>query len=125
MIAWIGKSLVGIGVIHSLFGFVVFRGIINVLVSEGLFNTVNNQPEREQAFWFLFTGFAWIILGLLVDWLEKSSNKPPSFLGWAFLTMTVVGAFIMPISGIWLFFVLSVGLLCRNKLIKKSELTKN
>ena len=33
----------------------------------GLFNTVNGQPVREAAFWFLFSGFALMILGALVD----------------------------------------------------------
>jgi hypothetical protein len=121
MKAWIGKSLIGIGIIHSLFGFAVFSAIISVLISEGLFNTVNSQPDRERVFWFLFTGFAWIIVGILIDWLEINSSRLPSFLGWAFLAMTVIGVFIMPISGIWLFFGPIIGLFYRGKVIKKNK----
>jgi hypothetical protein len=121
MKAWIGKSVIGIGIIHSLFGFVVSRGVIGDLFSEGLFNTVNGEPVREQVFWFLFAGFAWLILGALIDWLERSGRPLPGFFAWALLAMTAVGVFIMPISGLWLFFIPTTGLVLRHTILKKGE----
>ena len=72
MKAWIGKSIVAIGVIHSIFGFVAFRSTIGTLLGEGLFNTVNQQSDREAVFWFLVTGFALLIVGALVNWIERT-----------------------------------------------------
>jgi hypothetical protein len=119
--AWIGKSVIGIGIIHSLFGVVVFRGVFGGIFSEGLFNTVNGQPVREQAFWFLFAGFAWLILGALTDWLERSGHPFPGFFAWALLVMTALGVIIMPISGIWLFFIPTTALFRSHKPLRKGE----
>ena len=57
MRAWVGKSIVVIGTLHSIFAVVVFHDIFTVMTSERLFNTVqlNSQPNREAAFWFLLT----------------------------------------------------------------------
>ena len=67
MKAWIGKSVLFIGIIHSVFGFIVFRGIIAEFGRELLLNTVGGQPDREAAFWFLFSGFALLIIGGLIQ----------------------------------------------------------
>ncbi len=113
MKAWIGKTLFGIGVIHSLFGFVFMRSTLAVLWSEGFLNTVNGQPRREAVFWFLITGFLFLIIGALVDHLEKSGFGIPTFLAWSFLALTVIGVVVMPISGIWLFVLPVIGMFVR------------
>jgi len=115
MYAWIGKSIIFIGGVHSVFGFVVFRSTIAELASEGVINTVNGQPEREIAFWFLFFGFMAIIAGLLTDWCERRFRLLPGFLGWSLLGMTVACVTIMPISGAWLFFVPAIGAILRTR----------
>ena len=114
MKVWIGKSIFAIGIIHSIFGFVVFHSTIGILLGEGLFNTVNQQPDRGAVFWFLFTGFALLIVGALVNWIERTQAALPSFLSWSFLAFTAAGAFIMPISGFWLLLVPTVGLFVRS-----------
>ncbi|MBW2075790.1 MAG: hypothetical protein JRI58_13785 [Deltaproteobacteria bacterium] len=112
MKAWIGKSIVAIGILHSIVGFVVFYDILSLLISERLFNTVtlNRQPDREAAFWFLFTGFAILIIGALVDWIERKNVGIPAFLSWSFLAVTAMGALIMPMSGFWLLLIPTAGL---------------
>ena len=110
---WIGKCLIIIGIIHSIFGFIVFHSIIADLAREMLFNSVDRQPDRNAAFWFLFTGFALIIIGGLIDWAERKYGELPSFLKWSFLAITIVGCFIMPKSGFWLLFIPTIGLLLR------------
>jgi hypothetical protein len=113
MKAWIGKSLLVIGALHSIFGFVVFRGVLGDLVREGLFNTVNIQADRNAAFWFLFGGFTLMIIGGLVDWAERKKIALPPFLTWSFLVLTAAGCVIMPRSGFWMLFVPIAGLLYR------------
>lgn len=113
MQAWIGKSIIIIGAIHSVFGFVVFRSALAEIFREGLVNTVNGQPIREIAFWFIAFGFLGIILGMFVDWCEGKNMKLPRFFGWSLLAFTLLFVTIMPISGIWLLFIPTVGaILC-------------
>ena len=64
MVAWIGKWLFAVGVIHSLFGHSSCAATLAVLWSEGLLNTVNGQPPREAVFWFLCTGVLLLIVGV-------------------------------------------------------------
>lgn len=113
MHAWIGKSIIFIGIIHSVFGFVTFRSTLSELISEGVINTVNGQPKREFAFWFLFFGFMAIIAGSLIDWCERKDRLLPGFLGLSLLALTLVCVAIMPISGGWLLLVPAVGAIIR------------
>jgi hypothetical protein len=115
MKAWIGKTVVGIGVVHTLFGVVFMRETLALLWSEGLINTVNGQPRREFVFWFLAFGLLAIILGFFLDWTERRGIVPPRFLGWSLFILTVAVVTIMPISGGWLVFVPAVGLIIRSR----------
>ena len=118
--AWIGKWFFTVGAIHSLFGFAFMRGTLGVLWSEGLFNTVNGQPNREATFWFLCTGFLLLIVGVLVDNVEKRGLAVQSFVNWTFVVLTVTGVVVMPISGIWLLLPPVVGLVFRWKNTRSS-----
>ncbi len=113
---WIGKSLIIIGIIHSVFGCVVYNGVIGELTNEMLFNTINRQSERLAAFWFFFTGFTLIIIGGLINWAERKQLELPLFLKWSFLSLTLMGCFIMPASGLWLMFVPALGLVLRKNI---------
>ncbi|MGD9367226.1 MAG: DUF6463 family protein [Desulfobacteraceae bacterium] len=110
MKVWIGKSVLVIGIVHSVYGFIVFRGILAELCRELLLNTVDGQPNREAAFWFLFSGFALLIIGGLIHWVEQRRLAMPLFLKWSFLAITLLGCFIMPKSGFWLLLVPTVGM---------------
>jgi hypothetical protein len=115
MKAWIGKTLIGIGIAHSIGGFAWFHPILNTLFGEGLFNTiaVNGNLEREAAFWFLFAGFALMLIGGLVNRLERLGENLPPFLGWGFAALTTVGAIIMPVSGFWLLIIPTIAMIRR------------
>ncbi len=110
MKVWIGKSVLFIGIVHSAFGFIVFRDILAELGRELLLNTVDGQPDREAAFWFLFSGFSLLIIGGLIHWIEQRQLALPLFLKWSFLAITLLGCFIIPKSGFWLLLVPAVGM---------------
>lgn len=115
---WIGKSVIVIGILHTVVGIIVFYNVLFLLISERLFNTItlNQQPNREATFWFLITGFALLIIGGLIDYIEQNNLDSPTFLPWSFLSITVMGAIIMPISGFWLLFIPTVGMFrCKRK----------
>lgn len=99
---WIGRWILGVGCVHSLFGLIVFRDTWAILAAEGFVNTVNGQPEREFPFWFLATGILTLLLGALVDHLEARREPLPRFLGWGLFLFTAAVLAIMPISGGWL-----------------------
>jgi len=107
---WIGKSLIVIGIIHTVFGLVVAQGIISEVAQEMFFNAIANQFEREAIFWFFITGFTLMIIGGLINWAELRQMELPPFLKWALLSLTVCGCFMMPASGFWTLFVPVVGL---------------
>ena len=108
---WIGRTLVAIGAVHTVFGVVVFSPVWAALFHEGVWNTVNQQPLREAAYWFLFFGFVVLLLGALVDWCEAQQRRLPAFLGWGLLAMTLGGVVVMPVSGMWLALVPAIGLI--------------
>jgi hypothetical protein len=117
MKTWIGKTLIGIGVVHSIGGFLFFRPILSVLLNEGLFNTitVGGDLGREAAFWFLFGGFALMLIGGLVDRLERFGEHLPAFLGWSFAVLTILGVIVMPASGFWLLIPPTAGMIRRSR----------
>ncbi|UCE07736.1 MAG: hypothetical protein JSW07_06810 [bacterium] len=118
--AWIGKWIFAVGVIHTLFGIAFMKTTLAVLWSERLFNTVNGQPDREATFWFLYTGFLLLIVGALVNQVEKHGLTVSSFVNWALVVLTIIGVVVMPISGIWLLLPPVAGLLIRKKKTKCS-----
>ena len=120
MKSWIGKAVILIGIIHTLFGFIYLRHIFLDLWQDGLLNTVNGQLDREAFFWFTMGGFFMIALGLIINWVEQQQVGFPNLVGWILLTLTLVVVLIMPISGGWLLFIPAIGALSRGR---KSRLT--
>ena len=118
MRVWIGKFIIAIGLIHGVFGLVVFRDTLNLLVAEGLINTVNGEPDRELAFWFIAFGVLVIVLGALVEWCERRGVGLPQFLGWSLLGFTALLLLIMPISGAWLLLAPSIGAVVRSRTLR-------
>lgn len=111
---WIGRWIVGVGLIHILFGIVVFRSTWSTLLGEGLINTVNGQPEREFAVWFTVTGILTLLVGALIDWMEARGTPLPVFVGWSLLILTAAILVLMPISGGWLLLPGAIGAIFRS-----------
>jgi hypothetical protein len=105
---WQGKAIFGIGLIHTVFGVVVFWPELMRWLSEGLWNTVSGQAEREWAFWFIGIGFLAMLLGFFVDWVERKIGYLPAFLGWGLFLESLIGVIIMPVSGLWLLLITSL-----------------
>ena len=84
------------GSLHTLIGFVDGYPQLAAMARDGLFNTVTTSPEREAIFWFLVTGVALILTGLLALGFERP--LPASF-GWGLLALSVVGTVLLGPSG--------------------------
>ena len=106
---WVGRALMAVGVIHTLFGLFGFRRTFGELLAEGLWNTVNGQLKREFAFWFVLCGLVLVLLGALVHTIERTRGSLPRYLGWSLLALTIATVVVMPISGGWLLFPGAIG----------------
>ena len=111
-----GLLLIGIGVLHTVFG--AFQGYsLLSQISRTTFSTETGRQlvtalGKEFIFWFLFGGFVMLILGHLLAWIEKRLNHPlPSFVGWELLVLSVIGLVILPVSGFWLVLALAIYIL--------------
>ncbi|QJB30906.1 hypothetical protein HF324_05830 [Chitinophaga oryzae] len=111
--AWIGKTVIGIALVHIVFGLVFFNDILWQLVREGLFNTIHEEFDRNAAFWFLYTGLVWVLLGIFIDDAEKKQLAVPRTISQGLLVLTVLAVILMPASGFWLLFIPVGGLLTR------------
>lgn len=112
---WIGRTVLGVAVVHTLFGAVFFRGIVMELVREGLVATISDQPDRGAVFWFFYTGFALALIGAWMDEREAEARRFPAYLVAGLAALTAGGLLIMPASGFWLLIPPSVGAIVRNR----------
>lgn len=111
---WIGRWLMGVSIIHTVFAFVVFGDVLSSIVQRGVFNTVGNDPMTGAVVWFVLFGVVFFICGLAVSALEQSpSSHIPKSLGWAMLALVALGVVLMPVSGFWLAIPPAVAILLR------------
>jgi len=90
--------LIATGVLHNLIGFGLGFQVLAEMMQEGLFNSTEGAFDRQALFWFLFSGFAMMLWGTLIMQLESI----PKVFSWSLLALSVLGVFIIPISGFWL-----------------------
>lgn len=110
---WVGRWIILVGVVHCVFGAVVFFEPLSGIVRDGVWNAVSGYPGRPLAFWFVFLGLLTILFGATVDQIEKVRHAFPAFLGYGFLFLTVLGIVTMPVGGGWLMLPGAVGLLMK------------
>ncbi|HEY0627648.1 MAG TPA: DUF6463 family protein [Allosphingosinicella sp.] len=112
--AWIGKWIAAVGFFHSMGGFFLFytQGW-QMIADRGLIASVNDYDITATAFWFLITGLLLILLGMLMDGMERQGFSYPSWLKWALAALVFILIAPMPATGAWLLIVPVVGLFLR------------
>ena len=111
---WVRRWLMGVGVVHTVFGLVVFARPLREIGRDGVWNAVDGRPERELAFWFTLAGPLFLLVGALTDSVEaREGGAVPRFLGPSLLALGISGVILMPVSGFWLFFPPAVAALPR------------
>ena len=95
MRVWIGRGILAVALIHSLFAIVFYRSASTV-------------------FWFIVSGALALMLGGLVHHVERLGIALPAFLPWSLLALTVVGCLMMPLSA-WLLLVPVAGMYVRER----------
>ena len=100
---WIGRWLIGVSAIHTVFAVAVFGDVLASIARRGVFNAVGTDPMTGAVVWFVLFGVVLFVCGLAVSALETLSPKAlPKSIGWSLLALGGVGAALMPESGFWL-----------------------
>ena len=109
---WIGRWLIGVAILHTLFAIVVFNKILFNIMQHGVFNTVGSDPMTGAAVWFLLFGAVLALMGMAIHSLEKNGNLTSArAIGIGTLLMTILGIVLMPASGFWLALPAAIGLI--------------
>ena len=100
---WIGRCLIGVAILHTLFAIVVFNKIFLTIMQHGVFNAVGSDPMTAAAVWFLLFGAVLALMGMAIHSLEKIGNFTSArAIGTGTLLLTILGIVLMPVSGFWL-----------------------
>ncbi len=113
MTRWIGRYLMITGIIHALLTLLFFGGELEAIYKAGLWNSVSGQPDRMAAFWFLFSGFLLVGLGVLADYVEKAYGVLPVSLGYSLLLLALLILLVLPVSGGWLLLLPAIAIIYR------------
>jgi hypothetical protein len=111
---WIGRWLISVAVIHTVFAIAVSGRVLASIAQRGVFNTVGADPLIGEVVWLVLFGVLLFACGLAVSALERaSSGVLPKSIGWSLLVLTALGVVLMPTSGFWLVFPPAVAVLAR------------
>lgn len=97
-----GILLILTGVIHIAFGLMpaIYGSQWKQFLNLRIFNTVwVNNDKNMAAFWFVIFGPIMIALGLAVYELETQFSILPMSVGWALLSISILGSIMTPKSG--------------------------
>jgi Family of unknown function (DUF6463) len=108
-----GTWVIGIGVLHEVFGLLAGAGVItrpgeapqNLLGAigrDGIVNAVEADITRVAFFWFFFFGLLLLMLGGLMQAIEKKGQALPRSIGWQLGALGLGGGLLIPASGFWL-----------------------
>ncbi len=100
----VGPLMIATGIVHTIFGVAVGWAALADIWRDGVFNAVEPHRDRESWFWFLMTGWSWMIAGALAKGLERREEGLPPWFAGNLLALGIVGVILVPVSGLWLFF---------------------
>lgn len=109
---WIGRWLLLVALVHTVFGLVVFAPVLAGMLERGLFNTVGTDAMAGAVSWFLLFGGPLALLAWQIGLAERRAAWAElRVLGWGILALTTIGLVLMPVSGFWLALPAAWGLL--------------
>ncbi|KZS39025.1 hypothetical protein AWE51_10685 [Aquimarina aggregata] len=107
-----GKILIYTGISHCLLGispfafgkqFLTFSQTYFFKISDGLFefpllNGIMNY-ENFASFWFVYFGILIIVIGILINYIEKTNKIVPKKFITTYLIAVLIGVYMIPFSG--------------------------
>ncbi len=114
---WIGRWIVAVSVLHTIFGLVVFGEDLMQIAREGFWDSIGEDARAGAVAWFMLSGFFMTALGVAVDALERSATQGSlRATGIVLLLTTLLGIVLMPASGFWLMLPSAIAMLWRRNL---------
>ena len=111
---WIGRWIVAVSALHTLFGLIAFGPVLQRMLNVGLWNSVGSDPMRGAVAWFLISGGFMLVGGLAIDLCERNNDTLRlSVIGWALLVVTLFIILLMPVSGAWLLLPPAIAMILR------------
>lgn len=99
-----GMLLSATGIIHIIVAITQEWNIYKELFFDGLINSIGDNPQKALSFWFFIIGIILIVFGQTLQYyINKEQMPAPLFLGYSLFVFSIVGCFIVPLSGFWLF----------------------
>lgn len=113
---WIGRWLIAVSALHTLFGLVAFGPIVLAMLKSGLWNSVGANPLRGAVAWFLLSGGFMLVSGLAVDVCERGECVSSlRSIGWGLLIVALTCILLMPVSGAWLLLPPAIAMIWRQE----------
>ena len=109
-VLWVPRLITATAILHVAVGF-VFWTPFGEIVAAGIVDSILGDPERESAFWYMFTGLAWLALGGLARWTARETGRIPARLGGWLIGIGATLVVFVPASGGWL--VAAVGVIAQ------------
>lgn len=97
----VGRWILAVAAVHTVFALVVFRAELVGIVRAGFVDTIGHDPMRGAVAWFVLFGGALAVAGVAVDELEKR-EAPLRRAGVVLAALVALGLAWMPASGFWL-----------------------
>ena len=98
-----GVLLLAIGVVHNVVGVLVGWPWLLEILADGYVAAVpDDAPWRMAIFWFLWFGWALMLVGAAWARIERSGDTIPGWQGTGLALLVLAGGLAMPISGFWL-----------------------
>lgn len=107
---WKGYWVMATAIIHTIFGLIVFRDNWLIIFQNGFVNSINSTSTAI-AFWFFIVGQVLFMLGSCILQIEQQGKACSKVISYNLGAMALIGAFVMPVSGIWLLFPPTIGLI--------------
>jgi len=111
---WIGRWLVGVAILHTVFGLVIGTRVLADIATRGVVDSVGEDPMVGVIVWFLLFGAVMALLGMAVTMLERAASfQGARGLGIGTALLAIAGVVLMPASGFWLAFPPAIALMRR------------
>ncbi|MBC3921047.1 hypothetical protein H8L32_26530 [Undibacterium sp. CY18W] len=111
---WIGRYLMAVAALHTIVAILIYGPVFMGMLERGIFNTVNRDPLRSAAIWFLLFGGPLLLLGMNIHNMERKQDfTEAGTMGLGILICCLFGIVLMPVSGFWLAMPAAIALINR------------
>ena len=99
---WIGRWLIVVAFIHTIFGLLVFHSPLRQIAHTGWWGGIERDPMLSAVTWFMLFGLPLLVAGIALHAVERAHVAMPVSIAWWLLAGAAVGVALMPLSGFYL-----------------------